>query len=274
MRNKLFGIVLLVLGICNSEIIYAQQNPLNDEIEFQWDFSSKRNFIYSFSQTVEGTNKTGKNGVVSNYLLSGNGYLNVRVKENNLADLSLTNLVVEMIVLDENGVPEMISSDEMPATVIQDMKPNGKFTYPNADIVYDILFPLPSINSKIGEITKIPMQVPFNASGSILVSKGNNELAFIGYETMEGRECAVLKGKVDVSNLEIPEELKGDYKNALSGLATYYFDLKNRYYVGADIQMLMEIMMDSKTEDENDFGMYAEMRSDYVIKIRLERIED
>ena len=275
MRNILFGILTLFIISCGSNDAKKENKNNNSEnAEFIWDFSKKKKFIYSYSQTVNGTNKMDKDRPADKSLMNGKGYLNVRVKENNLAALSLTDLEIDMIMFNENGTPKDTMSNKTPATVIQDMKPNGSFTDPNSNVMFDLLFPLPASDLKVGESDKISMQIPFNANGSRLFSKGFNELTFKGYETIEGRKCAVLKGKIDISELEIPEELKGEYKSSTTGLATYYFDLKNHYYVGADIQMLMEVMMDSETEDENDFGMFMEMTSDNVFKIRLEKIEE
>lgn len=275
MRKIILGITILILASCGIEKSTNKTIDSNAEnTSFIWDFSKKKKFIYSFTQTVNNENKMDKDRPSDKTIMNGKGFLNVRVKENNLADLSLTDLEIEMIMFNEDGTPRDTMSNKTPATVIQDMKPNGSFSDPNSNILFDILFPLPSTDLKIGDSEKIAMQIPFNANGSILFSKGFNELTFKGYETIDGKKCAVLKGKMDISKLEIPEELKGEYKSSTTGVATYYFDLKNNYYVGADIQMLMEVMMDSETEDENDFGMFMEMTSDNVFKIRLEKIEE
>ena len=83
-----------------------------------------------------------------------------------------------------------------------------------------------------------------------------------------------LNSNIDISKLDVPEELKGEYECSITGNATYYFDLENGYYVGADIQMVMDVMMDSESETEDNFGMFMKMKSDNVYKIRLEKIEE
>ncbi len=203
----------------------------------------------------------------------GSGNLNVRVKQNNLADLSLTNLKMDMIMLDENGIAKDTMSNTTPVSVIQDMKPNGTFGTDNHNIIFDLIFPLPSKNLKIGEQDKIQMQMPFNANGSRLFVKGFNTLEFVGMENFEEKKCAVLKSRIDISNLEIPEELNGIYKSSSIGNGTYYFDLKNQYFVGADIQLTMTVIMDTETDKDNNMGMYANMKSENEFKIRLEKIE-
>lgn len=272
----LYGIALVLLSSCgNDNTLKVEDNNSNgsSNTEFIWDFSKEKKYVYSYSQTVNAENQMSKNGLTSKSYMTGNGNVNVRVKSNNLADLSLTNIEMSMIMFNEDGTPRDTMTNTVPANVVQDMKPNGSFGQENVDVLFDILFPLPSYDLKDGESDKILMKIPFNANGSRLFSEGYNTLTFSGYKTVEGRKCAVLKGKLDVSKLKIPEELEGQYKSATTGSATYYFDLKEHCYVGADIHMVMDIMMDSETGNEDDFGMFAKMKSDNVFKIRLEQIE-
>ncbi|GAB5418027.1 MAG: hypothetical protein Crog4KO_31070 [Crocinitomicaceae bacterium] len=272
----IFGIAIVMLSSCSIE-----NNPTSEEkksdgsnnTEFIWDFSKEKKYVYSYSQTVNAENQMSKNGSISKSFMAGNGNVNIRVKSNDLADLSLTNLELSMVSFNDDGTPRDTTTDMMPTNVVQDMKPNGRFGEPSTDVLFDMLFPLPSYDFKEGESDKIPMKMPFNANGSRLFSEGYNTLTFSGFKTIEGRKCAVLKGEIDISKLEIPEELDGDYKSSTTGNATYYFDLKEHCYVGADIHMIMDIMMDSETDNEDDFGMFAKMKSDNVFKIRLERIE-
>lgn len=275
MKNILFGaLILLTLGCNSNDIKEENQNIDSENSEFIWDFSTKRKFVYSFYQTVNGTSKMDKESIPEKTLMTGKGDLNLRVKENDLADLSLTDLQIDMIMFNENGTVRDTISNQIPVVVIQDMSRKGRFSEPSSNIMFDLLFPLPLTNLKVGESEKVITQIPFNANGSRLSIKGFNELTFKGTEVIEGRECAVLEGKLDISKLDIPEELKGEYESSTRGLGTYYFDVKNHYYVGADVQMLMKVMMDTETEDEDGFGMFMEMASDNIFKIRLERIDE
>lgn len=186
------------------------------------------------------------------------GNLNVQVKPNNLADLSLTYLKLSMIMFNKDGTSRDTMTSNTPPTVAQDMNPKGKFNEPNLNSLFDIVFPLPSQELKVGQSDKIPMKIPFNAMGAVLFSKGFNTLTFTGYETIEGRNCAILEGIIDVSKLEIPEEVDGKYKSATTGNAKYYFDIENRCYVGAEIRMIMDVMMDTKSESQDSSGIYME----------------
>lgn len=274
MKKILLGLSILIFASCGNANTKSTETEKSSQSQFQWDFSKQRKFIYSFSQTVNGENKMDKERPAQKTYMTGVGHLNVRVKENNLADISLTDIEMEMIIFNEDGTPRDTMTQKAPTNVVQDMKPNGSFGDSNTDILFDMLFPLPNKNLEKGDSDEIPMQMPFNANGTRLFAKGQNTLTFAGYEEIEGRNCAVLKGVIDISKLDIPKELKGEYECSTTGNATYYFDLENGFYVGADIQMVMDVMMDSETENEDDFGMFMKMKSDNVYKIRLEEIEE
>lgn len=265
---------MILAGCGNEKGTNELKTPSPGNTHFVWDFNESKKFIYTFSQTTISENKMSKDEPNDKAYLSAEGNLNVRIKENQLADLSLTNIILKSVDTDFEGNPRDTTTQEAPSTVIQDMKPDGSFDDSNSDILFDILFPLPATDLKQGEKDKIPMQMPFNANGSRLFAKGFNTLTFDGNETIEGRKCAVLKGEIDISDLEVPEELKGEYKCSTSGKATYYFDINNHFYVGADIQLFMEVLIDSESDDEDDFGMFMEIKSDNVYKIRLEKIEE
>lgn len=268
MKKILFGFLIVILASCGN------QNDKSVQTEFTWDFSKQKKYIYSYSQIVSSDIQMEKNEGITNTKSIGNGDLNVRVKQNNLADISLTNLKMDMIRFDENGIANDTMSNTAPTMVIQNMKSNGTFDRDNHNIIFDYMFALPTKNLIVGEKEKIPMKMPFNANGANLTVKGFNSLEFVGMENFEGKECAVLKGKIKVSDLEIPEELDGTYKSSSIGNGTYYFDLKDRYFVGADIKVTMTIMMDTETDKPDDMGMFGNMVSDNEFKIRFKSIEE
>jgi hypothetical protein len=264
MKKILLGLSILVLS--------SYGNTKSTNTEFKWDFSEQKTFIYSYSQTINGENNMNKDRPTTKTYTSALGQLKVKVKENELADLVLSDMEIMTIIFNEDGSPKDTMKHKAPASVVQDMKPNGSFDDSNTDISCKWFFPLPNNDIEIGESDEIQMQIPFNANGSRLFAKGQNTLTLKGYEDIEGRNCTVLTGVIDVSKLDIPEELEGEYSCSTTGNATYYFDLENGCYVGADIHVVMEVMMDTETENQDSFGMY--MKSDNVFKIRLEKIEE
>lgn len=269
MKRLFCGFLILIIAGC------GQQNSSNDskDLKFSWDFSKPQKLIYSYSQTVNNENKMRRDEPTDKTYMTAIGNLNIKIKENNLADLSLTNIEMKSVDSDFDGNPRDTMTQKMPPQVLQDMKPDGSFSDSNIDIMFKMLFPLPSKDLKEGEKDKVAMQMPFNANGSRLYAKGFNTLEFSGYEKIKDRDCVVLTGVIDISKMDVPEELIGEYKNSTTGKATYYFDLKDRIYIGADIDMTMDVLMDTESEDKNQHGMYMAMKSQNTFKIRLEKIE-
>lgn len=274
MKKILFGLSIMVLVSCGNENARLTDVDRSTKSQFQWDFGKPKKIIYSFSQTVNGENKMAKDDPAEKNHMVASGHLNVRVKENNLADLSLTDINMTLIDFEEDGTPVDTITQEVPPNVVQDMKSDGSFDHSISDLQFGILFPLPKKSLEKGESDHYPMKMPFNIKGSHLFAKGQINLTFTGYKEMEGRNCVTLEGDIDISELNVPEELKGEYKCSTTGNGTYYFDLVNGYYVGADIQLTMHVMMNTATDNDDEFGSYIEMKSDNVYKIRLEKIEE
>ncbi len=274
MKKTLLGLsLILIVGCGNSSIQKTEKNNLTVS-HFEWNFNKPRKIIYSFYQSIKDESKTAKDSPFNKKDLIGKGYFNVRVKENNLADLSLTDIGVKMVLINNKGIPGDTITQKLQNTVFQNMKSDGSFNDSNTDMMIDMLVPLPKKDLKLGESYEVPMQIPFNVNGSLLYSKGNNILMFEGYEKIEERNCAVLKGKINISDLEIPEELSGEYKCSMIGNSTYYFDLEEGCYVGADLQMIMYTLINFKTDKESDFEWYMETKNENEFKVRLERIEE
>ena len=268
MKQILVGLSMLILASCGN----GNSNTGNSN--FKWDFSKQRKFVYTFSQTVNAVNTMGKGAPTNKTFMTGMGHLNVRVKENHMADLSLTDVDMRMVRYDENGVPSDTIKQKIPANVVQDMKPDGSLGGTHTNIMFDLIFPLPNKALEKGDSDIVLVQMPFNANGSRLFSKGHNKLTYIKQEEAEGIKCVVLNGEIDISKLDVPEELKGTYGCVVTGNATYYFDLVHGFYVGADIFMITEIEIDNENEAQGGLGMFVKMKSDHLYKVRLKDIEE
>lgn len=250
----------------------STDSKVSNQSQFEWDFSEQKKYVYSYTQTSISENKMGKDRSIDKNKMEGIGFLNVRIKENNLSDISLTDIKMKITMFNEDSTPKDTNSQELPPVVAQDMKPDGSFESSNGNILFDYLFPLPNKKLEKGDFAEIPMQMPFNANGSMLSVKGQNTLNFVDYKELKGRNCAVLKGEIDISKLDTPRELKGNYQCTTTGNATYYFDLDNGCFVESDINMDIHIVMDTETPENENSGMYMEIKSHDTYKIRLENI--
>ncbi|MEO9531836.1 MAG: hypothetical protein ABJG68_13735 [Crocinitomicaceae bacterium] len=241
---------------------------------FEWDFSSPKKFIYSYSQIIHGENQFEKNSPLDKVDMTSNGFLNITVKENQLADLSLTDMEVHMQTYDHDGTPNTPIDQKAPSTVIQEMNSKGKFKVESSDIIFDILFPLPPNDLKEGESCEIPLSMPFNANGSILSVKGQHVLSFVGYEELNGYDCAVLEGELEISEIDKPSELIGKYENNTTAISKYYFSLEYGHYVGADVKLTINALMDNTGDENAIFNFYMNSTSENIFEIRLLEIED
>ena len=272
MKKSYFLVLVLALLGCDNSKTQSTESTASNRSKFQWDFSQERTFVYSFSQEVNAENQMIKAQPDSKTYMSGVGYLKVRVKEDSLADLSLVDIKMQMLNYDSGGNPGDTITQTIPPNVAQDMKPDGSFEDSNTNMVFKMIFPLPNADLEKGDSEALMMSMPFNAGGSKLFSKGQITLTHSGHQKIDGKDCTVFEGDLDISDLNIPEELKGDFGCSVIGKGTYYFDTENGYYVGANIQMVMDVLMD--TEGQEDFGMYMKMTSENTYKIRLEKIEE
>lgn len=270
MKNLIYGFFILLIASCGQQ---NTNSETSNNSKFTWDFTKQRNLIYSYYQIVNNENKMSRNEPANISKMTALGNLKIKIKDTNLADLSLIDIEMNSVDFDSDGNPRDTMTHKAPLQVMQDMKPDGSFSDSNIDIMFKLLFPLPSKDLNKGESDIVEMQMPFNANGTRLIAKGFNTLEFSGFETIQERKCAVLNGVIDISDMKVPEELTGEFKNSTTGKATYYFDLEDKIYVGADIDMTMEAFMDTESEDESIRGMYWEMKSQNIFKIRLEKIE-
>ena len=284
MKKLLIPAALVILTACNESqtetnrtttINKATEANVNQDkkAQFVWDFSKQKTFVYSFTQTVQVKDMSDKNNPPRKNKTVVIGKLKIEVKPEHKANLKMTDIKMNVIEYNLDGTSKDTLVQQMPGQSVADMNPDGSFANSNHNILFDILFPLPKTDLSIGGTEALALEMPFTAEETALFIKGQNALTFSGYETYESKECAVLKGTIDVSELDLPEHIKGNYKSAATGEATYYFDLDNQYYVGAEIHLLMEALMDTPEGVEGSEANYFKMENDNYFKIKFDQIE-
>lgn len=274
MNKLLLGLSILLLVNCGGESTSQNQSTEPETNPFQWDFSQPKTIVYTYSQTVNGENIMQKDAVPIKSFITGEGFLKIKIKENQLADLSLTDIDMTMVSYNPDGSPKDTVRQKAPASVVENMKPSGGFGATQTDVLFDLFFPLPKKNLQEGESYDIPMKVPFNVGGSQLFSKGRNQLTFLGYETLDGTQAAVLEGDIKIMDIHIPEEFTGNYESKTTGKAKYYFDMENSYFLGADIEVDFAVVFGSEDSKNDDYSMDMKVKSGNVYKIRFLKIED
>lgn len=279
MRLKIFILLAVIVTAACKEAPNTKE--VSDTVEkqsnekFVWDFSTPKKYSYTFKQTAETISKLAQNDMPNFSKSEINGLVNILVKEGNTADFSLTDATTTFTTFNEDGKVKDTITQALPPNVIENIQPNSTVaSKSNLNILLNIVFPLPLHDIAIGEINKIPMQMPFNVRGSALEATGYNTLTYTGDTTFEGEQCAILKGEIDISKLDLPKELSaGDYKCSTIGEAVYYFSYKKHYFVAVDAKVNMAFLVNVPANSEKvTRAMYSEMTSDNVYSLRLKEI--
>lgn len=233
---------------------------------FRWHLENGRSYVYSYTQQVLISQRTAKAEEPDEVRANTMGKLKFRAKEGELADVSMVDMEVMAI---EEGRDTVRQTP--PDLVVQGMASDGSFKTKDTESLFKMLFPLPPMELAEGETADLPMEVPLSANGSLLYAKGQNRLSYLRDERVDGRLCAVLEGVIDVSELDVPQELNGEYRCATTGTGTYYFDRAAGCYVKAIISTEMIALIDQ--EEADSFGMYMAMstKSEYeIVLLELE----
>jgi hypothetical protein len=229
---------------------YPQAEAPEGMQEFKWDFSEPHKFVYDFEQKVE-----MDAGSMGSQSMNATAVLTVKAKGDATADVILSNMTTDM--LQRQGT-------EMPPTVMQGMTEDSRI--PGADAsqgeLVKLLFPLPAEPIEIGGSSAIPGKWPFNAYGSLLWITGETTVTLAGYVEIDGRVCARLDVAVDISNLDVPEELEGRYEALTKGSGVVYFDVEDKCFHSGELAVIMS----ARTETEKPYKARMSMDSDNFIK--------
>lgn len=248
--------------------------PSNKQAGFVWDFEQPRKLVYSFSQHTESQQVFSKEEVAQLYILKSRGTLYVSVGETHTADVNIGNLIAETTIIDSvRGTRDTLKNQSNPLS-FPGMKADGSFSDMNSASMFKMLFPLPALGMKEGETDQLPMEAPLNANGSLMYAKGFNTVTFTGYTDLDGHHCAVLEGKIDITELTPPEGLNGTFSLANLGEGTYYFDLENQYYVGCDVRMGTESLIDMGSGAGEASSLYLKSKTENTFSLRLLRIDE
>ncbi|WP_435263277.1 hypothetical protein [Tenacibaculum sp. nBUS_03] len=269
--NNSWLIVLIIL-FTNCRSFNKKIDVDNHGVNLIWDFSNEKKYVYSLATSISSEFKTSKDSPLLKSTIVQSGNVLVKVKSNQLADFSITDLKSEYKWFKKDGTLKDSSSVIIPTTTIKDIGQNGVFGESETDMYFKLLMPLPSSKIHKGETYKVPLKFSLDDYPK-LFNKGFNTITFAKIKTIQGRKCAVLNGLFDISNLSNIKELEGHYSQKITGVATYYFDIGKHCFLGVDINILENSLNNLKIQKSKLPGAYY-MLSRYVIKIRLNGITD
>ncbi|MEZ5014409.1 MAG: hypothetical protein R2794_08970 [Chitinophagales bacterium] len=200
------------------------------------------------------------------------GYLDIEVGDDQMADIDLHDLVSTMVQFSDTGSSGDTLRQLLPAMAIQDMRSDGSFTSKSADMLFGLLFPVPEEPVHLGEKWEKPLEMPFNVGASQMVVKGQVTLTYIGHQEIFGHNCAVMKGEIDISKLDLPKKVSKKNTASVKGEATYYLDTDEGVFVGIDLTLMIETGMNQSMEGDFEFEIDGFIKNKSVYTLRL--IED
>jgi hypothetical protein len=252
---------------------------------FRWNFGNQDVRSYTYAQEVRAKTDMGsfpgdKSDDMDHVEMSTKGTLLIKSQGDGTAELVLKDMKMSMKMNTSGDKKPKTMEQTMPPFVVQGMKEDGSGSFGNSsqDMLLKMFFPLPAKSMKVGESVDVPMQMPFNAMGSVLQVTGRSRIKLVRYVRIGKHTCAQLNVDTDVSELKIPTELKGEYKCSTKGTAVFYFDVANRCFVSGIIADLMQFSIDApspkmkipgeKAPDKSERTKMS-MISDNLIRVEL-----
>ena len=272
--SKIIIFMLFVIGI--STVVYAEEtekslekssfakevfqedfkkvNPPNRTPVFRWDFSEpgiEHNYSYEQKVKMKNDMQSSFGGGESKNIeqeMSTKGKLIIKSQGNGTAKMVLKDMKMSM-----GGSKSETMAQQMPPIVVQEVNEDGSGSFGDnsLDMMLKTLFPLPQQPINVGESVDIPVQMPFNAMGSVLQATGRSHITLSKYVMVGDRFCAKFNVDTVISEMQIPKEIKGDYGCSVKGTSVFYFDVENRVFVSGKIAMLMTLSVDAPMPKTN-----------------------
>ena len=237
---------------------FQEATPPDNPVLFRWDFSENKEYIYDYEQKVATENEmsgfgpNSKNSITAQST-TGNGTLAYKSEKGKIARFVLENLTLKSTFENENIDKNAPKTMEMksPPLIIQGVKEDGNLSIPSSaqTLLLKLLFPLPSEPMKKSDTVSTEVNMPFNAMGSLLLVKGHSKTTLEKYVEINGIKCAKLVSVIDISDLEIPPELKGKFVALAKGNSVFYFDIENRKFISGNLALLMAMDIETQSPE-------------------------
>ena len=252
-----------------SEVHRSVDGP-EKAFEFRMDFGQPTEIEYRFHQKQSMNNSFSSGAMESESV----AVLVLKSEGDRTARVIIRDQELSMTINGEEEEPSSISR-KAPTVVVPGLNENGRFTSPSGgtDPMIRMLFPLPEEPLGPGGSFQSPIELPFNAMGSLLWARGDSTIRFTGYVNLRGHLGARLDVTTKVQDLEIPDEIDGNYSFEVAALGTYYFDLESRTFESGAmaIRMKMNVQvpatsMPQFTDDDSPEDLEMSMDLDGLIR--------
>lgn len=200
------------------------------EQAFRWDFSKKHVYVYDLEQKA----KTTVSRRVQEQL--GRGNLSVESKGDGTATMIVSDVVLE-------SRPDM----KVPPTVMDGLaEDSGLPEDASGEVTLRFLFPLPQEGVEVGESVSIPARMPVNADGNILWAQGRIDITLKEYVEVDAVACAKFDMEMNITKLDVPEDLPGNYECSLTGRGVVLFNIGERCFQSGDLSVTLRMVVEGK----------------------------
>jgi len=249
---------------------YKETEPPAAAPVFRWNFTNKDVHTYSYEQNMVtqadmGFVRGGKPGSTKRLMsTTGEGVVTMKSEGDGTAELvvKINKMGMKMAGRKDLNPPDGV----FPPTIVKGVKEDGSGPFGNnlQDLYVRSLFPLPAKSLKVGESVDVPVELPFNVIGTILSVKGHVRITLTRYVKIAQRTCAQLDVKTDISKVEVPPDMKGEYKCSTQGTSVYYFDVAKRVFVSGTTALKTHFSIDAPAP-----AGVRSMATDQFIRVKL-----
>ena len=213
-----------------------------DPLVLRWDFSGDKIYAYNLENIADSSSSLTKNSADSPIRMTSKGVLEIKSQGDGTGRVVLRDVTMTMEGLGEDALAEPMTSHSQPV-VVQGMQEDGSFGLGNAatDAMFRLIFPLPSQPLTVGETATIPFVFPVNVMGSPLEAHGSVSVVLSGLVYARGHQCAQLDSRIEVQNVELPDEITATFRLGVSGQGRYFFDVEEHRLLEATVAVTMSM---------------------------------
>jgi hypothetical protein len=231
---------------------YQEAAPPPAAPKLRWDFSQAEVVhTYTFkherrgASAMEWPSEPGTTSTMSEES-SVKGTLLVKSQGSGTAEMVLKDVVVSTKMFMREPEPETWEQEQQrPPIAVQGVNEDGSGPFWTNSMALFLRMPLPSRQIEIGESIDEPAELRFNAMSSVFRVTGHSRITLSRFVRIDDRTCAQLDVDTDISQLEVPEELEGEYRLSARGKSVFYFDITKRIFVSGTSALLMELSIDA-----------------------------
>lgn len=232
--------------VTKEEYPHAATTP-EGKIKIRFDFANVGTTEYIFTQTSVTGSSTGENG-----MNSMEAALIITSKGGGVADVTIKDINVKGAQAQTEPI------------YLMNMKDDGTGDWDRAQgALIKMLFPIPQEELALGESADVPLIMPFNAGSSVFPCRGKSTVTLTRFADIGGRTCAQLDVIIDVTELEVPVEMKDKLSCSMTGVSRFYYDIEKKVFVYGTVANLLKVKVAIGDAESQSIS------NDNLLRIRL-----